>query len=185
MDEALFRRLVGAAVLLAVAFGLASLLPQPRSAGTSGGTEQVVTYDLRTGQPATGDSTAPAAQPPKPSPPVVPKAPSAGPATTPLQASPPRPVLKVDESFENAPAGAWFVQIGSFESQANARGVVQKLSGDGLPALQQEVPAGSKRWYRVRVGPYPTQSDAQRALASARQKGFPQSKLVRPDAGGN
>ena len=50
MDDALKRRLVGAAVLLLAAFGLSLLLPGPdHSPGE--GAAPVVAYDLRTGEP--------------------------------------------------------------------------------------------------------------------------------------
>lgn len=170
MDETLRRRLVGAAVLLAVAFGVASLLPDPRER-PSADAGRAVTYDLRTGRP-------------------VEPLPERGfvhtpPPATELAQEPPhakRPALKVDESL-GEPQGGWFVQIGSFGSQGNARNVLQKLYGLGMPAVIQTVPVDGKLWYRVRVGPYRDEAAAMAALAAVRRNGYPLAKLVRPETG--
>lgn len=174
MDEVLRRRLVGAAVLLGAAFLLASLLPNPvRRDATRHG--QVVTYDLRTGQPLDAPPSAAIGQTVPPEKAAAPSAPA--PAVAPL----PRPTLKVDESLSGA---GWHIQIGSFENQANARNVLQKLYGAGMPTTIQSISAGKKLWYRVRVGPYRDEAAAQQALASIRQQGYPLAKLVRPEAPG-
>jgi cell division protein FtsN len=157
MDEVLLRRLLGAAVLLAIAFVLAALLPEPRRSPPGG--ELVVSYDLVTGK----------ALAPHPAPPLAKTAP----------ASPPK--LKVDETLGTT-AGGWYVQVGSFESQANARGVLQKLFGMGMPTVIQSVSVGKSLWYRVRVGPYPREDAAQRALERIRQQGYTSAALVRPES---
>lgn len=162
MDEVLKRRLIGAIVLLTAAFIVASALPDPNRAAQ--GEDAVVTYDLRTGEALT---TAPA-----------PAAPPA--AAPPREATPPRPALKVDETLGPDPS-QWYIQIASFESQANARNALQKLYGLGLPTTIQSVAVGKNLWYRVRVGPYPDEATATKALATVRKQGYPLSKLVRPE----
>lgn len=179
MDDVLRRRLVGAAVLLGIAFLVASLLPEPgpRSAAPA---SRVVTYDLRTGQAVRSAPTVPEELPPESGPAAGEPAPVAPPDA-------PRPNLKVDESLEPA-AGGWYLQIGSFESQTNARNVLQKLYGAGLPTTIQSMSVGKKLWYRVRVGPYADEAAAQQALATVRKQGYPLAKVVRPEApapGGN
>lgn len=178
MDEVLRRRLVGAAVLLTGAFLLASLLPEPDGrAGT--GARRGVTYDLRTGEML--DESAPAEAAPGAADASTP-APGfeAAEEPAPAAAPAPRPTLKVDESLD-APPGAWYLQIGSFENQVNARNVLQKLYTAGLPTTIQSMTVGRKLWYRVRVGPYAEEAAAQKALAVVRQQGYPLAKLVRPD----
>jgi len=169
MDEVLRRRLIGAAVLLALAFLLASLLPDPgpRDAVGAG---RVVTYDLRTGQALTAPE--PATEP----------EPETQQADVPADAArAPHPTLRVDETLESG-AGSWFLQIGSFESQTNARNVLQKLYGAGLPTTIQSMAVGKKLWYRVRVGPYPDEASALEALAIVRKQGYALAKVVRPEA---
>lgn len=155
MDEVLQRRLIGAAVLLVAAFIVASLLPDPAGRGAQ---ERVVRYDLRSGQPM--DDAPPAA---------------AGP-----QAPASRPSLQVDETL--GAAGGWFIQVGSFGNQANARGALEKLYGLGLPTVIQSVAVGKDLWYRVRVGPYDDEATAQRTLERIRKEGYAAAKVVRPEA---
>lgn len=180
MDEMLVRRLLGAAALLAVAFLLATLLPGPKPDQDGGA---VVAYDLRTGE-RIGEPVAP--------PPNVEHAPVLKPeerlairateeaAEPPPQPAPaPRPTLKVDETLDKP--GGWFVQVGSYSSQANARNALQKLFGMGLPTVIQSVAVGKTLWYRVRVGPYPAEGAALAALSRIKKNGYTTAKLVRPE----
>ena len=91
----------------------------------------------------------------------------------------PRPVLKVDETLEQP--GGWFVQVGSFSNEANARKALQDLFGMGLPTVIQSVAVGTALWYRVRVGPYPGEGAAQAVLNRVRKNGYSTAKLVRPE----
>ena len=179
MDEVLLRRLLGAAALLGLAFLLATLLPDPEPARRDGAA--IVAYDLRTGKPIgtmplppfehlpalKSDATLDADPDPVAPVPETERAPA------------PRPALKVDETLHRV--GGWFVQVGSYSSQANARGALQKLFGLGLPTVIQSVAVGKTLWYRVRVGPYPTEGAALAALASVKKNGYTTAKLVRPD----
>jgi DedD protein len=171
VDEALLRRLLGAATLLALALLFAALLPGPGPATPGAG---VVAYDLRTGRQL--GARPPVERPPelKPEPALVERPAAAAPPPAPL----PRPALKVDETLG---AGGWFVQVGSFSSEANARGAQQKLYGMGLPTVVQTVRVDPKVWYRVRVGPYRTEGEALAALARVRRSGHAEAKLVRPE----
>ncbi|HUR40852.1 MAG TPA: SPOR domain-containing protein [Verrucomicrobiae bacterium] len=161
MDDALRRRLVGAVVLLALAFVVASLLPDPHRARSPSG--EHITYDLRTGVAVGGIESA---MPPE---------------AAPSELSPaPRPTLKVDDTLGVAP-GAWYLQIGSFESQSNARKVLQTLYGAGLPAVIHSVTSGKKLWYRVRVGPYTDEGAAKLGLEEVRKHGYPLAQVVQPE----
>lgn len=177
MDEVLKRRLLGAAVLLLAAFGLASLLPDPAHVDPARD-GRVVTYDLATGKPVAVPSEAPTEAPGDVS---RAEAPEAAPRAA-------RPALKVDETL-SADRGQWYVQIASFENASNAHKAQASLYALELPATVQPVSVGKTLWHRVRVGPYPDEAGAQRALATVRKQGYPLARLVRPDAasdrGGN
>jgi DedD protein len=187
MDEVLARRLLGATAILAVAFLFASLLPEPEEAR---GDDIVAAYDLRTGLPI----RPPVAEPAQVEHPPVLKSDdtlTANPEdSAPLEtAQPPpepealpRPALRVDEQLASQ-SGGWFVQVGSFSNQANARSALQKLFGMGLPTVIQSVSVGKALWYRVRVGPYPAEAPAAAALAKIRKNGFNTAKLVSPENG--
>lgn len=173
MDEILLRRLLGAGTLLALALLFAALLPEPQPPGPG---EGVVAYDLRSGRRI-------GALPPVEHPPELKPEDSlsARPAETPPEPAPlPRPALKVDETL--GAAGGWFVQVGSYSNQANARNALQKLFGMGLPTVIQSVTVGQTLWYRVRVGPFPAEGAALAALTRVKKNGYPDAKLTRPEA---
>lgn len=174
MDEILLRRLLGAATLLALALLFAALLPGPESSGPGDG---VVAYDLRTGEQL--GVRPPVEHPPDLKPEESLAARTEEPAPEAAPAPLPPPALKVDESLDR---GGWYVQIGSFSSQANARGALQKLYGMGLPTAIQSVSVGKTLWYRVRVGPYKSEGEALPVLARVRKNGYSTAKLVRPEA---
>ena len=194
MDEVLLKRLLGALVLLGFAFLVATVLPGPEPSVPGAGA--VAAYDLRTGAPIRV-TPVPEAEPaaptqvteadpeatPAPPKPAAAPAPSAAPAASPAVPAGPRPALKVDESLETPPVAAdWYVQVGSYSSQANARGVLQKLFGMGMPTVIQSVSVGKNLWYRVRVGPYAGETSARKALATVRKE-YPTAKLVHLDSG--
>lgn len=158
MNELLQRRLVGALVLFVAAFGLASLLPDAPAPVRPEGV-QVVTYDLNTGQ-----------------------APAESPAPEASAAPPPRTAVQLQESLSLSSTQSWYVQVGSFENQANARSVLTRLHQMDSPVSIQPVQVGKTLWYRVRVGPYPAEAPAQKALGAIRKKGFNGARLVRPDS---
>lgn len=57
---------------------------------------------------------------------------------------------------------AWVVQLGSFTTQANADGLVERLKKSGYTAFIEPSDDGGKTTYRVRVGPELTKLTAKR-----------------------
>lgn len=87
-------------------------------------------------------------------------APAAGP-TTPLIAPSSAPALPMPREttvtqvtdLPHAPApGAWIVQLGTFSNEANAKKLQQKLHGAGFAVTITPLEASGKRTFRVRVG---------------------------------
>ena len=78
---------------------------------------------------------------PKPSPPVKQVVPAV-PKTQPLQ--------------------GWYVQVGSFGQEMNARGLRDRLAATGFPVQLQDVELGKKHAYRVLVGPSPSRTEAEK-----------------------
>ena len=60
----------------------------------------------------------------------------------------------------------WFVQVGSFGQEMNAKGLQDRLVASGFKAKLQEIEIGNKRAYRVLVGPSATRADAEKQAAS-------------------
>lgn len=80
----------------------------------------------------------------------------------------PKPDFQQPEHAAFEPRPEWYVQVGLFENADNAEGLRALLRGAGYPAdLHAE--DGTRR-QRVRVGPYFSQTRAERALAGIRAK---------------
>jgi DedD protein len=60
----------------------------------------------------------------------------------------------------------WFVQVGSFGQEINAKGLQDRLVASGFKAQLQEIEIGNKRAYRVLVGPSAARADAEKQAAS-------------------
>ncbi len=81
-------------------------------------------------------------------------------------------------SAANAPAtkasrqaGTYTVQVASFNSRDRAEQYARKI-GASVVATDNNI-------FRVRFGPYGNEADAQRGLATARQRGYPEAKVFR------
>lgn len=64
------------------------------------------------------------------------------------------------------------VQIGAFSSQSNAENVAKKAGAAIFP---------SGKVYRVRMGPFANQAEANKGVAQARAKGYSDARIVRAD----
>ena len=62
-----------------------------------------------------------------------------------------------------SPTKQWFVQVGAFASDANAQGVRVKLHATGLASTAQASDTPVGRLIRVRVGPFESKDEAERA----------------------
>ncbi|MFN6977171.1 MAG: SPOR domain-containing protein, partial [Gemmobacter sp.] len=78
-----------------------------------------------------------------------------------------------------APAGARFVQVGSFGVPANARGAEARLAALGLPVQTGRATLRGKPVEVVRAGPFASEAEAQGALAAVRRAGFGDAILRR------
>jgi DedD protein len=73
---------------------------------------------------------------------------------------------KVEKKVEKPAANhmgvtAWVVQLGSFSSEENAKGLNEKLRKSGYPAFVEPIKRDSGTAFRVRVGPEILRSDAE------------------------
>lgn len=133
-------------------------------------------------QPQPAASTPPAAAPPaqaadKVAPPKrlsppqagarasAPDTPAAPPDTT-ASASTAQPLPAVGS------APGYYINVGLFAEETNARKAQARLLNEGLPAFRQEIQVGKKRRLRVRVGPYSDRADADAAAITIRAMGL-------------
>ena len=101
---------------------------------------------------------APAAKPSAAKAPASATAPAAAPAPT--TTSPPLAAVGT--------AAGYYINVGLFANEANARKAQARLLNEGLPAFRQELDSPKGRRIRVRVGPYDTRAAADNAAGAIR-----------------
>jgi DedD protein len=78
-----------------------------------------------------------------------------------------------------APTGERFiVQFGSFAEEAKAREVRQKVEKAGLKTYAQVAETSEGKRHRVRVGPFPTRAEAEKAAAKIKALDLPANILT-------
>jgi DedD protein len=182
VEVALKERLVGAVVLVALGVWLIPLfldggeredattgsrpltLPVPAAATPDRTTKTIrLTNDTPSPQPAARTATTPA--------PAVKTVPSEATVTQPTPTSKSAQTSPTPTTSTSGGAG-WFVQLGSFGSEANAKRLAAEVKALGWDAQLSRHAAGGKTMHRVRVGPLPTRSKADARRAELAQRGF-------------
>lgn len=133
----------------------------------------------------------PAAEPvasaePKPAPAAPPAkaeaTPEAKPDPKPAAAKPvaeaAKPAEPAKPNDSAADSGRYVVQIGAFAEAAGAREARMKVEGMGLKTYTQVIESASGRRIRVRVGPYATKAEAEKAAARIKAGGLQAAVLV-------
>lgn len=122
-------------------------------------------------------SSAPATAAPKPSAKTTPPAEPAEPASraaSAAKAKTPKASAPAAAPASSAPlptvgtAAGYYINVGLFADEANARKAQARLLNEGLPAFRQELNNAKGRRIRVRVGPYENRAKAEAAAASIR-----------------
>ena len=65
----------------------------------------------------------------------------------------------------------FLVQVGAYSNVKSARAAVDRVSRAGFTAYQETVKSGNADWIRVRVGPFGSREDAERAQQARKQAG--------------
>ena len=93
-------------------------------------------------------------------------------------ASAPARTRKVYKATAPTPVGTrTYIQAGSFSDRNNAHRVRSRLSGLG-PVEVRPLQVGGRNFYRVRVGPLPSDDHADEVLADVIRAGYPTSRIV-------
>jgi DedD protein len=202
MDETLKARLIGAAVLVAIAVLLIPELlsgrktPAPAHEAATGpkGT-RTFTIELEgmagqgarsptagTSEPSAKPPEAPRAAPEQVPPPAskepgekdVPEAKVPAPAVVAPTAPAAQPAAQSSSPPSAAPSRAgWYVQVGAFGSAEAARKLVKDLEAAGYRALVAPVTRSGKTLHRVRVGPEAQRAEAERLAGRLKARGLP------------
>ena len=119
-------------------------------------------------------SSAPATAAPKPSAKTTPPAEPASRAASAAKAKTPKASASAAAPASSAPlptvgtAAGYYINVGLFADEANARKAQARLLNEGLPAFRQELNNAKGRRIRVRVGPYESRAKAEAAAALIR-----------------
>lgn len=193
------RRLIGAVVLLAIGVIVFPLLfeSQPRPLASDVAVElarkvgsTVATANVATARPAramapptvapsSAQTSAPveASQEAAAAPPASP-APTAPTASTAEAQPAPPPIQATPVSSAPATSGRFVVQVGAFTDAAAMREARQKVEKLGLKTYTQIIETTSGKRTRVRVGPFDTRDEADRAGTLLKGAGMPAYILV-------
>jgi cell division septation protein DedD len=109
-------------------------------------------------------------------------------ATTTAAAAAPQPVKKnavetkvvTEKKVTKAAANQkrWVIQIGSFTSEKSANDVAAFYKKDNYPAYVKEFMKDGKTYYRLRIGPYDSDSKAQEALVKVKASKYGKDSFV-------
>jgi DedD protein len=185
MEQPLKQRLIGAAVLAALAVIFLPMLLKGPDVREPDAAEVPLTMPATPGQdfetrelPLTMPEPAPAGgalgMSPAPAPADVdtvagdPPPPGDDEATDPAPAEAPAPAPAATASEAATAGGDFVVSIGSFGNLANASALVARLRAAGLPVLVDAVRIGGAEGRRIRVGPYSDRAAAEAARLRAR-----------------
>ncbi len=120
--------------------------------------------------------TAPAAATATPS--AIASTPAPAPAASAVPAA--KPVAKPDPKAESKPAaanGRFVVQVGAFSDAAKVREFRAKLSKAGLKTYTQVVQTPEGKRTRVRLGPFASRADAEKAVEKIKKLDLPATIL--------
>ena len=91
--------------------------------------------------------------------PAAPRPVAAAPAARPQQTTPARPQAQARPADPPKTTNYW-VQTGAFSTKIRAEGAKQSLEAKGITSIIDNRDINGKTWYRVRVGPYISETEA-------------------------
>lgn len=151
--------------------------PATAATGSSGASASPGPSPATTAAPPAAAPPARAAATPSAAPPArAATTPPAAPRTAPAAATPPPARATAAPA---AATGGWWVQLGSFSSEQNARGLASRLRGKGFAIEVSQVRSGGRDLFRVRAGPEKDRAAAT-ALRSRLAAAGEQGTLVAP-----
>ena len=118
-----------------------------------------------------------------PAPLPAPSAPAAASAVAKPPSPPARPASAAAPRPKPAPVDAaladerFIVQVGTFSDPAGVREVRSRLDGLGIKSYVQVLEAGGTRRIRVRIGPFNSRAEAERAIGRLKSSGLSGSVL--------
>ncbi|MFA5937953.1 MAG: SPOR domain-containing protein [Sinimarinibacterium sp.] len=131
--------------------------------------------------PAATPRPAPLASPPAAQQAAAPTpAPTAAPTASPGQIALASPSASPLASAQTGTATRWWVQIGSYSDIANARIVETRMRAIGQSVVIAPIDTRNGVLYRVRCGPYATETAGQDVHTRVVAAGYPEARLINP-----
>jgi len=131
--------------------------------------------DAAPAEPPASEGAAPAVQPPTPAPGTrvrrapAPAAAQAGAAAAPAIAPATAPAATSEPATPGAAAAPFWIQVYSSTNGARANEIAARLKRSKFEVRVLETPVAGSTTFRVRVGPYPARSDADRVAQRLRR----------------
>ena len=189
MEQTLKQRLIGAIVLVSLAVIFIPIIlegpddewtPRSHSLPEKPQLDYRADMDLVLPPPVLVDDQKPKTEVTTQSAPPASKEPASKPARPEVKAEPePAPAPAKVAAPQNLPAKkppppaavqktlkGWFVQVGSFGQEMNAKGLQDRLVAGGFKTELQKIEIGNKHAYRVLVGPSASRAEAEKQAAS-------------------
>mgnify|MGYP000866535569 CR=1 FL=1 len=145
----------------------ADAVPEVEGPGTT--IIQVFNNQDATSVPPGTTPTTTSVAPPSPTKPAISS--SSQPAATSAPAPAPvvKPAQKTSTQVSTQPGKQYWIQVASFSSKLKAENMQRLLAEKSLTSYLQSSVIDGKTWYRVRVGPYTSKTDAERWLATVKK----------------
>ena len=207
MERALKERIIGAAVLVALAIVVVPVFLDGTPAGREALSERVplpgqdeqasktIVLERNRSEPVpTQAVTAPVQETPAPAADATPApareaAPIAEPEANAREsaaatAAPPATVREdppaANDAVRVSPTGMFAVQLGSFSSKENAEKLAAELRRQGFAAFLSQLDSGSRQLHRVRIGPQKDRQAAEAMAARLAKAGHPGQVVPHP-----
>lgn len=155
--------------------------PAPVSAASPAGSPAKAPMASATPTPAASKVATPAVTPAPPKA-AVPAATTASKPSRPVLATKERPVATAASSPASLASGAeppmvgsapgFYINVGLFAEEANARKTQSRLLNEGLPAFRQPLESAKGTRIRVRVGPFDSKAEADTAAQAIQRMGL-------------
>jgi DedD protein len=95
---------------------------------------------------------------------------ASAPQAEPPKAEPPK--------ANTSPSGKYLIQVAAYSKDEQAQDWVKKLKAGGFQAYTEKITTSAGLRIRVRVGPYASQAEADKALALIKAQGATEARLV-------
>jgi cell division septation protein DedD len=122
---------------------------------------------------ADGSGAPPAAEPARPGAATPPSKPTRTAAATTARPRPPDPARWVPPDAYDLPAATYAVQVAALSDRAKAQHLRNRLAMRFPDTFVSPLEAGSSRYYRVRIGPYPLRGVAVARAEMVSRLGYP------------